>query len=149
MTGWLYRAAPEGEPAPTVVYLHGGPEGQSRPGYNDVARRLLDIGVTCFAPNVRGSTGFGKRFVALDNGPFKREDSVKDIGAFLDRFDKDPRIDSKRIAETGGSYGAGIEFTVFSGVLDGNLRLTADYMLYLDKTGAEFDARSVGVKLQF
>ncbi|NIJ07394.1 dipeptidyl aminopeptidase/acylaminoacyl peptidase [Sphingomonas vulcanisoli] len=56
-------------------------------------------------PNVRGSTGFGKRFVGLDNGPFKREDTVKDIGAFLDTLAADPAIDPARIAETGGSYG--------------------------------------------
>ena len=54
---------------------------------------------------MRGSTGFGKRFVALDNGPFKREDSVKDIGAFLDHLSADPAINAKRIAVSGGSYG--------------------------------------------
>ena len=58
-----------------------------------------------FYPNVRGSTGFGKRFVSLDNGPFKREDSIKDVGAFLDHFAKDPGVDPKRIGVTGGSYG--------------------------------------------
>ena len=52
-------------------------------------------------------------------------------------------------SESGNSYGGGIEFDVFSGVLDGRLRLTADYMVYLDKSGAEFDARSVGIQLQF
>ena len=65
------------------------------------------------------------------------------------KFDVDDGITASTESETGGSYGAGIEFTVFSGVLDGNLRLTADYMVYLDKTGAEFDARSVGLKLEF
>ena len=58
-----------------------------------------------FHPNVRGSTGFGKRFVGLDNGPFLREDSVKDIGAFLDRLAGDSAIDAGRMAVTGGSYG--------------------------------------------
>ena len=58
-----------------------------------------------FYPNVRGSTGFGKRFVSLDNGPFLRENSVKDIGAFLDRLQADPAIDASRTAVTGGSYG--------------------------------------------
>ena len=57
--------------------------------------------------------------------------------------------DSFSESESGNSYGGGIEFNVFSGVLDGNLRLTADYMVYLDKSGSEFEARSVGVKLQF
>jgi dipeptidyl aminopeptidase/acylaminoacyl peptidase len=54
---------------------------------------------------VRGSSGYGKRFVSLDNGPFKREDSVKDIGAFLDVLAKDPQLDPTRFAVTGGSYG--------------------------------------------
>ncbi|WBY09885.1 prolyl oligopeptidase family serine peptidase [Sphingomonas sp. 7/4-4] len=58
-----------------------------------------------FFPNVRGSSGFGKRFVNLDNGPFKREDSVKDIGAFLDALVKDPTLDPARFAVTGVSYG--------------------------------------------
>ena len=58
-----------------------------------------------FYPNVRGSTGYGKRFVGLDNGPFKREDSVKDIGAFLTRLKADPGLDAGRFAQTGRSYG--------------------------------------------
>ena len=58
-----------------------------------------------FYPTVRGSTGYGKRFVALDNGPFLRENSVKDIGAFLDRLQADPAIDAGRMAVQGGSYG--------------------------------------------
>ena len=63
------------------------------------------MGIAIFFPNVRGSSGFGKRFVSLDNGPFKREDSVKDIGAFLDRLAADPAIDGGRMSVTGGSYG--------------------------------------------
>ena len=66
---------------------------------------LNELGIAIFYPNVRGSTGYGKRFVSLDNGPFKREDSVKDIGAFLDRLTADPALDAGRMAVTGGSYG--------------------------------------------
>ena len=66
---------------------------------------LNELGVALFYPNVRGSSGYGKAFLAADNGPFKREDSVRDIGAFLDRLAADPAIDATRIAETGGSYG--------------------------------------------
>jgi len=108
VSGFLYRPDPRRWPGkrPLLFNIHGGPEGQSTPGFLGRTNYLInELGIALFYPNVRGSTGFGKRFVALDNGPFKREDSVKDIGAFLDRFDKDPRIDSKRIAETGGSYG--------------------------------------------
>lgn len=104
MSGWLYRATPPGEPAPTVVHLHGGPEGQSRPGYNDVARRLLDIGVTVFAPNVRGSTGFGRFFSHADDryGRFAGIDDVED--ALLDLVDQGI-TDPGRAVVSGRSYG--------------------------------------------
>lgn len=108
VSGFLYRPDPRRWPGkrPLLFNIHGGPEGQSTPGFLGRTNYLInELGIALFYPNVRGSTGFGKRFVALDNGPFKREDSVKDIGAFLDRLEKDPRIDPKRIAETGGSYG--------------------------------------------
>ena len=108
VSGFLYRPDPARWPGkrPLLFNIHGGPEGQSTPGFLGRNNYLVnELGIALFYPNVRGSTGFGKRFVALDNGPFRREDSVKDIGAFLDRLEKDPRIDPKRIAETGGSYG--------------------------------------------
>jgi dipeptidyl aminopeptidase/acylaminoacyl peptidase len=66
---------------------------------------INELGVAIFFPNVRGSTGYGKRFVSLDNGPGLRENSVRDIGAYLDRLGADPAIDAQRIAVTGGSYG--------------------------------------------
>lgn len=104
MSGWLYRATPVGEPAPTVVHLHGGPEGQSRPGYNDTARRLLDIGVTVFAPNVRGSTGFGRFFSHADDryGRFAGIDDVED--ALLHLVDEEI-ADPERVVVSGRSYG--------------------------------------------
>ncbi len=108
VSGFLYRPDPNKFPGkrPLIVNIHGGPEGQSTPGFLGRTNYLLnELGIAVFFPNVRGSTGFGKRFVSLDNGPFKREDSVKDIGAFLDRFDKDPTLDNSRFAVTGGSYG--------------------------------------------
>ena len=108
VSGFLYRPDPAKFPGkrPLIFNIHGGPEGQSRPGFQGATNYLVnELGIAVFYPNVRGSTGYGKRFVSLDNGPFKREDSVKDIGAFLDRFAADPGIDAARIAETGGSYG--------------------------------------------
>ncbi|KAK0340293.1 hypothetical protein LTR94_031138, partial [Friedmanniomyces endolithicus] len=91
---------------PLIVSIHGGPEGQSRPGFQGASNYYTnELGVARFYPNVRGSTGFGKRFVAADNGPFKREDSVRDIGAFLDALARDPAIDADRIGVEGGSYG--------------------------------------------
>ena len=108
VSGFLYRPDPAKFPGkrPLIVSIHGGPEGQSTPGFLGRSNYLLnELGIAVFLPNVRGSTGFGKRFVSLDNGPFKREDSVKDIGAFLDVLAKDPRLDTSRFAVTGGSYG--------------------------------------------
>jgi dipeptidyl aminopeptidase/acylaminoacyl peptidase len=108
VSGFLYRPDPRRFPGrrPLIVNIHGGPEGQSRPGFQGRSNYLLnELGIAIFYPNVRGSTGFGKRFVGLDNGAALRENSVQDIGAFLDHFGRDPAIDSARIGVTGGSYG--------------------------------------------
>lgn len=108
VSGFLYRPDPAKFPGkrPLIVNIHGGPEGQSTPGFRGRANYLLnEQGIAVFYPNVRGSTGYGKRFVSLDNGPFLRENSVKDIGAFLDRLQADPAIDAGRMAVQGGSYG--------------------------------------------
>ncbi len=108
VSGFLYRPDPRRFPGrrPLLVNIHGGPEGQSRPGFLGRNNYLLnELGIALFYPNVRGSTGFGKRFVSLDNGPALRENSVRDIGAFLDRLQQDPALDRSRFAVTGGSYG--------------------------------------------
>ena len=108
VSGFLYRPDLAKFPGkrPLIVNIHGGPEGQTRPGFQGRSNYLLnEQGIAIFYPNVRGSSGYGKRFVNLDNGAFKREDSVKDIGAFLARLAADPRLDGDRIAITGGSYG--------------------------------------------
>ena len=108
VSGFLYRPDPAKFPGkrPMIMNVHGGPEGQSRPGFLGRNNYLLnEQGVAIFFPNVRGSTGYGKTFVSLDNGPFKREDSVKDMGAFLDALAKDPALDAGSFGLTGGSYG--------------------------------------------
>lgn len=108
VSGFLYRPDPAKFPGkrPMIMNVHGGPEGQSRPGFQGRSNYLLNgLGVAIFYPNVRGSTGYGKTFVSLDNGPFKREDSVKDMGAFLDHLAKDNGLDAGRFGLTGGSYG--------------------------------------------
>ncbi|NVD26346.1 S9 family peptidase [Parasphingorhabdus flavimaris] len=108
MSGFLYRPDPSRHKGrrPLIINIHGGPEGQATPRFLGRDNHLInELGIAIFYPNVRGSTGFGKRFVSLDNGPWRREDSVLDIGAFLDHLRKDKRIDRKRIAVTGGSYG--------------------------------------------
>lgn len=108
VSGFLYRPDPARFPGrrPLIMSIHGGPEGQSRPNFLGRNNYLVnELGIALFYPNVRGSTGFGKRFVALDNGPDLRENSVRDIGAFLDVLARDPALDPARFAETGGSYG--------------------------------------------
>ena len=107
VSGFLYRPNPKKFPGkrPLLIQIHGGPESQSRPGFFARNNYFVDeLGMAVLLPNVRGSSGYGKTFLTLDNG-FKREDSVKDIGAFLDWAGGDAGIDSSRIAVRGGSYG--------------------------------------------
>ncbi len=106
ISGFLYRPpARFAGKRPVIINIHGGPEGQSLPVFIGRNNYLLnELGVAILFPNVRGSTGFGKTFVALDNGP-KREDSVKDIGALLDWIARQPDLDASRVMVTGGSYG--------------------------------------------
>jgi dipeptidyl aminopeptidase/acylaminoacyl peptidase len=104
LSGWLYRVPRETAPGPVVISFHGGPEGQERPGFNSTYQALLSRGIAVLAPNVRGSSGFGKKFVNLDNGPLRVE-GVKDIADCV-RFLVDGKIaDPKRIGIMGGSYG--------------------------------------------
>ncbi len=90
---------------PVIINIHGGPESQATPGPLGRNSYLInDLGVVIIYPNVRGSSGFGKTFLQLDNG-YKREDSVKDIGALIDWIATQPDLDKDRILITGGSYG--------------------------------------------
>ncbi len=92
-------------PFPVIVSIHGGPESQARPGFVATLQFYVrELGFAVLVPNVRGSDGYGRSYLALDDG-FKREDSVKDIGALLDWIGTQPRLDSKRVAVMGGSYG--------------------------------------------
>ena len=101
---WVYKPAGKG-PFPVVVSIHGGPEAQSRPWFSSTYQMwLAKLGVAIVVPNVRGSAGYGKTYLGLDNG-FKREDSVKDIGALLDWIETRPELDQERVAVFGGSYG--------------------------------------------
>jgi dipeptidyl aminopeptidase/acylaminoacyl peptidase len=107
VSAFVYRPDPARFPGkrPVVMIIHGGPESQSRPGF--MARYnyfLNELGIALVVPNVRGSAGYGKRFLTLDDG-YLREDSVKDIGAFLDWVGTDPDLDRSRVAVMGGSYG--------------------------------------------
>jgi dipeptidyl aminopeptidase/acylaminoacyl peptidase len=101
---WVYKPAGKG-PFPVVVSIHGGPEGQSRPTFSSTYQMWLQkLGVAIVVPNVRGSSGYGKSYLALDNG-IRREDSVRDVGALLDWIATQPELDQERVAVFGGSYG--------------------------------------------
>jgi dipeptidyl aminopeptidase/acylaminoacyl peptidase len=101
---WLYKPAGKG-PFPVVVSIHGGPESQARPFFSTTLQLWMNkLGVAIVVPNVRGSNGYGKTYVSLDNG-FNREDSVKDIGALFDWIATQPDLDTDRVAVSGGSYG--------------------------------------------
>jgi dipeptidyl aminopeptidase/acylaminoacyl peptidase len=100
---WLYRP-PGGGRVPVVVGWHGGPEGQERPTFNPLAQLLVDRGIAVLLPNVRGSSGQGKAYLAMDDG-VKREQALGDIGATLDFVASRPDLDASRVAVYGGSYG--------------------------------------------
>jgi dipeptidyl aminopeptidase/acylaminoacyl peptidase len=93
------------QPVPVIVSIHGGPESQYRPIFSARIQYYVGrLGCAVICPNVRGSTGYGKTFVNLDNGT-KREDSVRDIGALLDWISARRELDDRRVAVIGRSYG--------------------------------------------
>ncbi|BDG04465.1 S9 family peptidase [Anaeromyxobacter oryzae] len=101
---FLYRP-PGGARRPVIIDWHGGPEGQNRPVLKPTVQYLVtELGFAVLQPNVRGSDGYGKAYLAADDG-VKREASLADIGATLDFIGKDPRLDAGRVASWGGSYG--------------------------------------------
>jgi dipeptidyl aminopeptidase/acylaminoacyl peptidase len=106
ISGYLYRPpARFAGKRPVIINIHGGPEGQSRPGFLGRNNYYLnELGVALIFPNVRGSTGYGKTFVQLDNG-FKREDTYKDVAALFDWIATRADLDASRVMVTGGSYG--------------------------------------------
>jgi dipeptidyl aminopeptidase/acylaminoacyl peptidase len=104
LSGWLYRPRGPVKPGPIVLSFHGGPERQEQPYFSSAYQALLMRGMAVFAPNVRGSSGFGKKFVNLDNGPL-RVNAIKDIKACVDYVVSTGIADPKRIGIMGGSYG--------------------------------------------
>ncbi len=116
---WVYLPAGEG-PHPVIVYIHGGPESQYRPGFSSTFQYWVnELGAAVVAPNVRGSSGYGKEYVKLDNG-MRRKDSVKDIGALLDWIAAQPALDEDRVVVYGGSYGG---YMVLASAVDYSDRL--------------------------
>ena len=102
---FIYKPATATGRLPVIIDIHGGPEGQSRPAFNPTHQQMVnELGAAVIVPNVRGSTGYGKIYVGLDNAA-KREDSVKDIGALLDWIRTQPDLDASRVVVYGQSYG--------------------------------------------
>lgn len=114
---------PKGEgPFPVLIDIHGGPEAQAFPDFSAMVQYFVnELGVAELVPNVRGSSGYGKSYLQLDNG-FKREDSVKDIGALLDWIAARPELDADAVAVIGGSYGG---YMVLATMANYNDRLRA------------------------
>ncbi|MFN3212094.1 MAG: S9 family peptidase [Henriciella sp.] len=111
---FVYR--PEGDgPHPVIISIHGGPEGQARPSFSSTYQYWVnELGAAVVVPNVRGSSGYGKTYVSLDNG-LNRKKSVEDIGALLDWIDTQPDLDTDRIVVFGGSYGG---YMVLASMID-------------------------------
>ncbi|MET3664002.1 S9 family peptidase [Caulobacter sp. 1776] len=103
-----------GHRAPVIIDIHGGPEGQSRPTFNAFHQHTVaELGAAVIVTNVRGSTGYGKTYLNLDNAE-KREDSVKDIGALLDWIKTQPDLDPNRVVVYGQSYGGYMSLAVMT-----------------------------------
>jgi dipeptidyl aminopeptidase/acylaminoacyl peptidase len=135
----LYYAPPTPGPHPVVIYIHGGPESQSRPWFASLAQfSLIERGIALVYPNVRGSTGYGKTYLSLDDQK-NREDAVRDIGAFLDWIDENPDLDGDRVAVVGASYGG---YMVLASLIHFGDRLRAgitsvgisNFVTFLDNT---------------
>jgi len=135
---WVYRPAGPG-PHPVLINIHGGPEAQAQPVFSIATQQwVVELGYAVIAPNVRGSTGYGKTYVALDNG-MKREDSVRDIGALLDWIAKQPDLDASRVVVIGGSYGGYMSLasmTHFNDRLRGGIDIVgiSNFVTFLEST---------------
>lgn len=112
LSGWLYRPRGVAGPGPVVVMFHGGPEAQARPELNAYIQTLVARGVSVFTPNVRGSTGFGRRFASLDNGA-KRVDAIRDIAETTRALVSARIADPTRIGIQGQSFGG---YMVLAGI---------------------------------
>ncbi len=140
---FVYRPAgiAPGTRTPVIIDIHGGPEAQTRPVWNYGAQYFVDIlKATVILPNVRGSDGYGKHYLNLDNAE-KREDSVKDIGALLDWIGAQPDLDASKVAVYGQSYGGYMSLAVmthYSDRLVGGVERygISDWVSFLNNTEA-------------
>lgn len=104
LTGWLYRAADGADKGRVLVSLHGGPEAQERPVFNPLHQALVAAGISVFAPNVRGSSGFGRAFAHADDR-YGRYDAIADVAACVAHLVTTGIADPSHVAVGGRSYG--------------------------------------------
>jgi len=137
---FYYKPEKRDVPVPVLIDIHGGPESQYVPYFrSSVQYYVNELGIAVISPNVRGSSGYGKSYLKLDNG-FKREDSVRDIGALLDWIETRPELDASRVGVIGGSYGG---YMVLASMTHYNDRLKcavdivgiSNFVTFLEKTG--------------
>ncbi len=140
ITGFITRPPPRFTGRrPVIVNIHGGPEAQARPGFQGRWNYYVnELGIAVIDPNVRGSSGYGKTFVSLDDG-MKREDSVRDIGALFDWIATQPDLDPARIVVMGGSYGGYMSLAVSTHYADriaGSVDVVgiANFVTFLERT---------------
>jgi dipeptidyl aminopeptidase/acylaminoacyl peptidase len=122
-----YKPIGKKPPYPVLISIHGGPESQFWPSFKpDLRFQVNELGIAVLAPNVRGSGGYGKTWLTLDNG-YQREDAVRDIGALLDWIARQPDLDARRVAVMGGSYGG---YMAIASLVKYNDRLAAGIDCY-------------------
>ncbi len=140
LSAWLYRPRTPG-PHPVLIDIHGGPQSEARPTFDPFVQFLVnELGYAVVAPNVRGSSGYGRTFLGLDNGAL-REDAVRDIGSLLVWIDLQPDLDRERVAVLGSGYGG---YLALASLADYNDRLRggidvcgiSDFVAYLQHTAA-------------
>jgi len=138
MPVYIYEPSTPGR-HPVLIVLHGGPESQFRPGFDPWLQYVVnELGYAVVAPNVRGSSGYGKTYLALDNGAL-REDAVKDVGALLVWLGLQTAFDSKHVVVSGESYGGYLTLATlvnFGERLRGGVDLAGipDFVSYLTNT---------------
>lgn len=135
---YVYEPATPGV-HPVLLVLHGGPESQFRPGFDPWLQYVVnELGFAVVAPNLRGSSGYGKSYQALDNGML-RDDVVKDLGAVIVWVSSQSTFDAKHVAVAGASYGGFLALAALANYGDrliGGVDLSgiADFISFLTNT---------------
>ncbi len=104
LSGWLYRPPGEPGPCPTLLFFHGGPEAQERPTFAPLFQALVTRGIAVFAPNVRGSAGYGRSFAGADDHA-RRFDGIADVASCVRYLVDAGLADGGRVGVAGRSYG--------------------------------------------